>query len=398
MSYIFIGGFFPDDQIDMIQKNSSGVVQNAANVFQTNLLKGFDAVFDNSVTVINLPFIGSYPNRFKKIYYPASKSTYLRSIEVNGLGFLNIAGIKYFSRFLVTLNALLKNNDSEYVFIYSMHVPFIAAAVFAKKTKLSNSKICLIVPDLPEYMSDGGGFFYSLLKTTESKLFPYLLSNIDKYILLTSEMAKKLNLLEDQYLVVEGIADEVEIYKNIDICNKRVIFYSGTLAKRYGVCDLVEAFLSLNDKNIELWICGDGDSREYIDNISKIDARINYLGQLPRDEVVKLQQQATILVNPRRPEGDYTKYSFPSKVMEYMCSGRPVVMHKLSGIPVEYYDHCYSPTHSSVSSLQECLSAILNLSDEELDATGKAARDFVLNNKSYFKQAEKIRKFILRSI
>ena len=382
----------------MIQENSFGVVQNAANVFQTNLLKGFDAVFNESITVINLPFIGSYPNRYKKIYYPASKSNYLTNIKINGLGFLNIAGIKYFSRFFATLNALLKNNDNDCIFIYSMHLPFIAAAVFVKKTKISNSKICLIIPDLPEYMSEEGGIFYRLLKRTESKLFPYLLSNIDKYILLTSEMAKKLNLLEDEYLVVEGIADEVEIYKNIDIFNKRVIFYSGTLAKRYGVCDLVEAFLSLNEKNVELWICGDGDSREYIDNISKIDNRINYLGQLPRDQVVKLQQQATILVNPRRPEGDYTKYSFPSKVMEYMCSGRPVVMHKLSGIPIEYYDHCYSPVNSSISSLQECLDTILNLSDEELNITGTAARNFVLNNKSCFKQAEKIKEFVFRSI
>lgn len=400
MKIIFIGGFFPDDQIDMIYESSSGPIQNAAHVFQSNLLKGFDAVFSEGATVLNLPFIGSYPLRFNKIYYPKSSSVFLKNTKVNGVGFLNLTFIKYYARFLSTLIALLgvKKTNNECFFIYSMHLPFVAAAVISKKIKFNKSKICLIVPDLPEYMSGNRGFFYNLFKKVESGILSFFLKGIDDYILLTGEMAKKLKLQDEQYIVVEGIADNVELYLDLNRDNKRVVFYSGTLAKRYGVCDLVDAFSALDDENLELWICGDGDSKNYISNMQKSDVRIKYLGQLPRDQVVKLQQKATVLVNPRGPQGEYTKYSFPSKVMEYMSSGRPVVMHRLPGIPAEYFDYCYTPATSSVLSLNECLNSVLKISDEELTATGIAAKDFVINNKSYIKQAEKIKKFILRSI
>ena len=63
--------------------------------------------------------------------------------------------------------------------------------------------------------------------------------------------------------------------------------------------------------------------------------RIEFLGMLPRTDVLELQSKATILVNPRQPVGDFTKYSFPSKTIEYMASGTPLLMYKLPGIPEE---------------------------------------------------------------
>ena len=38
-------------------------------------------------------------------------------------------------------------------------------------------------------------------------------------------------------------------------------------------------------------------------------------------------------VNPRQNNEEFTKYSFPSKTMEYLASGVPVVAYKLDGIP-----------------------------------------------------------------
>ena len=67
------------------------------------------------------------------------------------------------------------------------------------------------------------------------------------------------------------------------------------------------------------------------------DPRIEFKGFLSKREIALLQTQCDVLVNPRTDTGEYTKYSFPSKTMEYLLSGSKVVMYRLAGIGEEYY-------------------------------------------------------------
>ena len=116
------------------------------------------------------------------------------------------------------------------------------------------------------------------------------------------------------------------------------------------------------------------------------DHRIQYLGTVSNEVAKKLQREAFVLVNPRSNKEEYTKYSFPSKKMEYMATGRPVLMYKLKGIPYEYDDYIYYFGNDMRKSIEQ-----LAIADpEELAAKGRKARDFVVLNKTSIKQAEKI--------
>lgn len=44
---------------------------------------------------------------------------------------------------------------------------------------------------------------------------------------------------------------------------------------------------------------------------------------VPNSGVLKAQSESEILVNPRNDNNEFTKYSFPSKVIEYLGSGTP---------------------------------------------------------------------------
>ena len=50
---------------------------------------------------------------------------------------------------------------------------------------------------------------------------------------------------------------------------------------------------------------------------------------------------AAVLVNPRPNNEEYTKYSFPSKDIEYLLSGKPTVAFLLDGMPKCYQDFLY---------------------------------------------------------
>ena len=47
---------------------------------------------------------------------------------------------------------------------------------------------------------------------------------------------------------------------------------------------------------------------------------------------------ADFLLNPRDTEWPGSKYSFPSKLLEYMLMDRPILSTRMHGIPNEYFD------------------------------------------------------------
>ncbi len=93
------------------------------------------------------------------------------------------------------------------------------------------------------------------------------------------------------------------------------VLYTGRLNRRYGLELLLQAVKEWQDTDVELWLCGSGEMEEEIRSYAAQDPRIRFFGFLPHEETVRLQRQATVLVNPRTNQGEYTKYSFPSKTM-----------------------------------------------------------------------------------
>ena len=115
-----------------------------------------------------------------------------------------------------------------------------------------------------------------------------------------------------------------------------------------------------------------------------------YLGIAPNSEIVKSELRATLLVNPRPTNEEYTKYSFPSKNMEYMASGTPVLTTKLPGMPEEYNEYVYLLEDESAEGVCNALKEILTKPAEELYQKGKEAKEFVVREKNNVKQAEKL--------
>lgn len=95
-------------------------------------------------------------------------------------------------------------------------------------------------------------------------------------------------------------------------------------------------------------------------------------------------------MNPRPSNEEFTKYSFPSKTVEYMASATPVLTTKLPGMPKEYYDYVYLIEEESVAGYKKALSDALNNSDEVLIKKGKEAQRFILENKNYKYQTFRI--------
>lgn len=395
MNVIFLGGLFPPQYVKEIEKNSKGVIQNAANLLQWSFVKGLGNFYKTEI--ITLPYIGAFPFLYKKIFIPNIKFNHISESSDISLNFFNLLLVKHFFRYKNAKRELIKRlyNTSEQttIIIYSIHSPFLLAAIHAKK-KFPQVRICLIVPDLPEYMSDNKNIFYLSFKKLDSYFINNALNEIDSYVVLSDEMVNALRIRDKPWVRIEGIFEKQEDISLPEKDENKVILYSGTLARRYGCMNLVEAFSKIELQNYQLWICGEGDTRKEIEQLAAINKKIKYFGQLPQEEVFKLQKRATILVNPRTSEGEFTKYSFPSKTMEYLASGTPTILHRLPGIPDEYFQFCYIAEEENSEGLKKKIIEVCEKSQTELQNFGKIAQDFILNTKNAVAQIEKVSKMI----
>ncbi|MBE6242657.1 MAG: glycosyltransferase family 4 protein [Bacteroidales bacterium] len=397
MGIIMVGGIFPPQIYQDIVYNSVGCVQYAADALQKAIIYGL-AANKMDFTLVNAPFVGSYPKRYKVPYiesFSFNYETLYATVNAKNVGFCNLSVIKLVSRYHTMKRELIKHIKSSgdkgnTLLIYSVHSPFLKACVEVKK-RFPSTRIALIVPDLPEYMSDDKSLVRKLASYVNESLLDRLYKYVDGYVLLSKYMCDRLPVGKKPWTVVEGVYDSVNEIEPLQhkTC-VRYILYTGTLAARYGIQTLVKAFAGISDPSVRLYICGEGDSRPMIEEWTCKDSRIIYKGQVTREEALMLQKNATLLVNPRTPEGDFTKYSFPSKNMEYLASGVPTLLYRLPGIPEEYYEYCFNLSETGVEALRDMLEDVIARSEEELEQMGRKARQFILNDKNPQKQVKKI--------
>lgn len=398
MKVLFLGGIFSKEMEEDILEKSKGMVHYAANKLQWNLIDGFLQTEDINLEVISAPFVGTYPKEYNDLFFKKHSFLYKDLVQCKYVSFCNLWGYRNISRKNSLIRQIQKfvldRTPNKVIIVYSPHTPFLQAAVYAKQ-KDPSIHICLIVPDLPQFMnlSKKESVIYSRLKAIDIKVFDSNSKYIDSFVLLTEHMRDVLKVGKRPYIVIEGVVNTSKSFvartqKDKETC--KTVVYTGTLNKKFGVVNLIKAFHAIDNPDVILKICGRGDSEDLIKEFAKKDDRIHFLGQLSNEESVELQKNATILVNPRQNNEEYTKYSFPSKNMEYLLSGVPVIAYKLDGIPDEYDDYFFYVKDNSLKSLSSKISEVLSLPSQDRYDFGKRAKEFVINKKNNNEASAKI--------
>lgn len=368
----------------------------AGYTFQTSLLNGLDAVCED-LRVVSTLWMSTYP-KAKRIYLPRTLFSHNSNEEKRDvfIGFINLPFLKRFSmalRFYKELRRLSKNDHDLVLVNYALSSSSLLPIFFLRKRF---REVCQIVPDLPEFMSARKDKMYKLGKFLDIKIINHCLDRVDKFVLLSPYMREKLPIKSKPWIQLEGIYNHKDLDQMVQMnCEgKKVVMYSGMLGLRYGIGDLVEAFTKIQGSEYELWLCGHGNACEMIARHSKEDQRIKYFGVLERDVVLAMQRQASVLVNPRHKSELYTRYSFPSKTMEFLASGTPVIMSHLECIPKEYDEFIYYFDDESIQGMKDKIESVCNKPKEELAEFGRKASNFILSQKNSYVQAKRLYDFL----
>ncbi|MCB7070221.1 glycosyltransferase [Caldibacillus sp. 210928-DFI.2.22] len=397
-NYLFLGFAVPDEEMEKVFKLDK-LPSIQTHKFNWNLIKGLELCDTFKYTYISARPVSDYP------YYPRKKfrshnwkiKIFDKSINIIEIPFINTSILKIITRFFSGMYYIFKEYNKEKnkggIIVYSVHVPFMLLGYLI--SRIYSIDYIAIWTDPPSVQIERDSFLKAKLRSIELYISKFLMRKASKVIALTKYLAEDF-APQKPYLVIEGIIDENEMNwtRSRKISSSEIkIVYTGSLSKRYGIKNIVEGFLMNKNENLVLEIYGRGDFEEDLKQICLVNNKVVYKGFISQKEVLNVQREADFLINARSPEEEYVKYSFPSKTLEYMLSGTPLITTMLPGIPEEYRNYVLVLEDNNPKTICQMLENIVKMGKEERDQVGLKALEFV-KRKNNINQAKKIIDFL----
>lgn len=393
MKILFIGKILDEFLFDKYFKQNYKMAF-AQQKMEGLILKGFsENISRNDLSVLSTRHIDRYP-KHKKIVLK-KEITEVNNFKLTYISFINLPVLKQLTSMFSKFSQIKKwikqyKYEQKIIFVYATNPTDLIPALFLRVFN-KNIKIVSYVSEIDKYRLWNTTSLCRRIKFGFYKFLSSILHDkLDGYVFVTEQMKGIINKKSKPYIVIEGMV-ESNIKVISEIKNKDII-YTGTLDKKYGVNTFINAFINSKSK-YTLKIYGSGDFSESLHTIQKKYSNIVYGGVLKPNEVLDIQKKAAILINPRSSDYEFTKYSFPSKILEYMASGTPCMITELRGIPNEYFNYCISLGSGTEKEIIESLNNLEEISQDELNAIGEKALSFVSKEKNNIIQTRKILDF-----
>lgn len=211
------------------------------------------------------------------------------------------------------------------------------------------AKLFLHIPIVLEY--EDGYFADNDIKKITKYSINFLEFFISRFIsgaiLVNKNLKERLHM--ENFCVCLGTYKEKKLYKFNDNNDKKeelVIMYSGRYDYERGIEVFLQSLRQIK-YNVKIKLAGYGPLNEYVEvqiiNIQQENSnvKIHKFEYLEKSQLDFELLTSDILVNPQRIESSFSKYSFPSKLMEYMNFGKIIIssdIGELDDVIVKYYN------------------------------------------------------------
>lgn len=295
-------------------------------------------------------------DKFK--YYPEEKvsiSSHNTVYITPSIGCRNklLKGVRIIINWIWLISKILRNTKkNDTIIIYHTLEAIIPLLIIKKIHKI---KYILEVEEIYSQMPH--------ISPKYKRLEQKLLQEADYYITVSDTLRKLLP--SKPGISIYGNYQQIEINK-ISKVNDSIIklVFTGSIDKIRGAFTAVKSMQYL-PQHYKLYISGVGNSntidelKKEIENINKLkNCKVcEYLGMLDEYEYDKLLKNTDIALNPQI-NGDYSKYLFPSKIIQYLNYNLPTVTTKGESIiespfaNILYFSEDFTP-ESFAKAIQE---------------------------------------------
>ncbi|WP_422089409.1 glycosyltransferase family 4 protein [Tenacibaculum ovolyticum] len=367
--------------------------------------KGYDTTV---ITGTYSHFLNKYPNLEKKEKYKEER--------VNGVNYLWVKVMKYdksfdkkrvlkWFQFVYKLFFISKHisNKPDYI-ICSTTAPFaiLSSLYLARKHKV---KLVFEVRDIwPLTLVEVGGYkkrhpFIALMGFFEKfalKKADVLVSNLQNY----SSHIKNLGINRKADWIsngvdlteMEGHSSLNEEIKNRIPKNKFIVGYTGKFGVSNALNYLIEAAELLKDnENILFVFVGDGQEKEFLKKQAHNLNNILFIKFIKKEQVQSMLSLFDICYIGLNKERIFTYGVSPHKLYDYMYSGKPILYAIDSGESniVEEANCGIVATPEDSKSISEAIKNLYDMNQKDRSVLGANGKEYVINNFSYSKLAEK---------
>ncbi len=376
----------------------------AGQMCQQNLLLGMKHAGAPASAVLAAQPIPSFPHT-RRIWLGKGRTTLPEGIEVTLLPFVNITPLKQLMIGLFTSWRILqwgwrnRKTPQRVVLTYNVSVP---PGIFTwAAAKLIGAKAVAMIYDVE---IPGQTVPWSVRRCIDLWLHKWVLPRFDGIISISDAIAQDLTP-GHHYLRVEGGIRQEAIEQTAHLASRSgvdnapfTIVSAGSLDEPNGVSLLLDAFARLPGDGYRLKIAGRGPLESKVKQAAAHDSRIDYLGFIAYDQVLALYCSADVLVNVRLTKTLNTKYFFPSKLMEYLASGVPVISTCTGHVEQEFGGFVYLLREETAESLARLIAAVAESPRDQRTEMGRRARQHVATHKTWDSQSGRIATYLRETV
>lgn len=384
----FVGSVVP-----VGEESCADAISQAGNLCQLGLINGFA---NTKVELIQL--ISYYPNRIfpagKRLYVYGNELTLPSGINLYALSYLNLPGLR---ALMVNVGVLVKvfrkARRGDVVLFYNVTIP---SGLLCILFRLIRGMHCFAM--IYDIHVPGQTVPNSWRWRFEYWKHKWLLPRLDGVIAITSKILSDFNCADNGIVVEGGVATTLDAVVFSSLGKPSSTFtmvFAGRLNNDNGIELMLQAIQRLPNAELRMVIAGSGPLSDRVKMAAEKDPRITYLGMISHSEVTALYQGAQLLMCIRITKQLNTGYFFPSKLIECLATGVPVLTTRVAGGSFDPAEYAYVVDEESAQGVAARILEIVQ-NDAALNfATGKKAQLFISENMTWSKQCLKISRFLL---
>jgi glycosyltransferase involved in cell wall biosynthesis len=248
------------------------------------------------------------------------------------LGYLSIGFIQWLTSVISTTFWFLKNTTRQdivivYNFLPRTAIPIIFSMLFR------NYKLIIQFDELYGYMDSPYHHIFRILER-------FSIQNAIGFITPSHHIADKIRKYRNNDVCIVmsyGYPTITELsHQNLQSSKRLQLLYSGTLGSERGVCELIDLLPYVKDF-ADLTITGKGPFSTIIERLSQTNDNLKYIGYVTEDHYLDVLSKMQVCINPTPIDSDFSKYSFPSKVVSYISNSKIVLSTPLDVIKSSPY-------------------------------------------------------------
>ena len=379
MAILFISGLVPNRG----QSSSGG---NALLGIAEALCK----YANESVELVSYPQTPSFPKG--KLWIPKFSDSLNGNMEIRFLSTLNLKIIKsklwgIQSACIIRDWAKRHGDEDLKVLIYNTYHPSVDSIYDA--CKKVGAKLYAILYDL--------GVPSKKLGLSRLTMLGYRMTEktAEKCIIINERIAEHYAPNKD-FILVDGGVNKQVINQLFPLKEKMgdifTFVLAGLLWEHNGTKLILDAMANYTNPNVRVVFAGKGVDVPLIETAAQKDSRIKYVGMLNMDALFKLYEEADVLLNLRME--DEVDFHFPGKLLEYLATGRYVISTPVAHAERDYGEYMGVLHDKTPDGLIRMMQETQLLGKKQLFETGRKARQFMLDNRTWDIQTQRILQYM----